>query len=121
MTTSVLDYIFRDLAISYLGRHDLSHVKPEELLAESGPRHPLSRPLSKGQSYGMVLEQDAQDVIDEELTQAANRPLPTKSAQEIAREQGYTGDSCPVCGHFTMVRNGTCLRCSTCGSTTGCS
>ncbi len=31
MTTSLIDYIFRELAISYLGRHDLAHVSPEDL------------------------------------------------------------------------------------------
>ena len=35
--------------------------------------------------------------------------------------KGYEGDPCPVCGNFTLVRGGTCLRCETCGSTTGCS
>jgi ribonucleoside-diphosphate reductase alpha chain len=35
--------------------------------------------------------------------------------------QGYTGDECGECGNFTMVRNGTCLKCDTCGSTSGCS
>ena len=35
--------------------------------------------------------------------------------------QGYTGNSCPECQNFTMVRNGTCLKCDTCGGTTGCS
>ncbi|MBN2511074.1 MAG: adenosylcobalamin-dependent ribonucleoside-diphosphate reductase [Spirochaetales bacterium] len=38
-----------------------------------------------------------------------------------ARLQGYEGDPCPSCGHFTLVRNGTCLKCETCGGTTGCS
>jgi ribonucleoside-diphosphate reductase alpha chain len=38
-----------------------------------------------------------------------------------ARVKGYEGDPCPVCGYFTLVRNGTCLKCETCGSTTGCS
>ncbi len=38
----------------------------------------------------------------------------------LARMQGYEGDPCPVCGHLTLVRNGTCLKCETCGSTTGC-
>ena len=114
MTTSVLDYIFRDLAISYLGHHDLAHVKPTDLVAEN----PLARPLSRGQVYGLTVEPD--EPVDKGLTEAANRPSP-KTAQEIARTQGYTGDACPVCGHFTMARNGTCLRCTTCGSTTGCS
>ena len=31
MSTSVIDYIFRDLALRYLGRTDLVHVAPEEL------------------------------------------------------------------------------------------
>jgi ribonucleoside-diphosphate reductase alpha chain len=39
----------------------------------------------------------------------------------LARMQGYEGDPCSVCGHLTLVRNGTCLKCLTCGSTTGCS
>jgi ribonucleoside-diphosphate reductase alpha chain len=38
-----------------------------------------------------------------------------------ARMQGYDGESCPECQNFTLVRNGTCLKCNTCGSTTGCS
>ena len=41
--------------------------------------------------------------------------------REDARLQGYTGDSCPECGNFTLARNGTCLKCATCGATTGCS
>ena len=38
-----------------------------------------------------------------------------------ARMKGYTGEACGECGNFTLVRNGTCLKCDTCGSTTGCS
>jgi ribonucleoside-diphosphate reductase alpha chain len=38
-----------------------------------------------------------------------------------ARMKGYVGEACPECGNFTMVRNGTCLKCETCGGTTGCS
>ena len=38
-----------------------------------------------------------------------------------ARMKGYEGESCSECGNFTMVRNGTCLKCDTCGSTSGCS
>jgi ribonucleoside-diphosphate reductase alpha chain len=43
------------------------------------------------------------------------------SESEVARMKGYVGDACPECGHMTLVRNGTCLKCVTCGSTTGCS
>jgi ribonucleoside-diphosphate reductase alpha chain len=38
-----------------------------------------------------------------------------------ARAKGYEGEACGDCGNFTLVRNGTCLKCDTCGSTTGCS
>ena len=38
-----------------------------------------------------------------------------------ARMKGYEGDPCSECGNFTLVRNGTCLKCDTCGSTSGCS
>lgn len=51
-------------------------------------------------------------------------PPPADSAyseRKLAKLKGYTGDECPDCGNFTMVRNGTCLKCDNCGSTTGCS
>ena len=38
-----------------------------------------------------------------------------------ARAKGYEGEACGECGNFTLVRNGTCMKCDTCGSTTGCS
>jgi ribonucleoside-diphosphate reductase alpha chain len=43
------------------------------------------------------------------------------TAARAAREKGYTGDPCPECGHLTLVRNGACMKCQTCGATTGCS
>ena len=42
-------------------------------------------------------------------------------ARAEARMKGYVGEACPECANFTLVRNGTCLKCDTCGSTTGCS
>ena len=38
-----------------------------------------------------------------------------------ARMQGYEGDPCGECGNYTLVRNGTCMKCNTCGGTSGCS
>jgi ribonucleoside-diphosphate reductase alpha chain len=38
-----------------------------------------------------------------------------------AKMQGYEGDPCGECGNYTLVRNGTCLKCNTCGGTSGCS
>jgi ribonucleoside-diphosphate reductase alpha chain len=95
MSTSVLDFIFRDLAISYLKRHDLGQVKPEDLDATATQP---SRKKDAGQKSARVSE-----------------------GHRTARLKGYEGDPCPVCGHLTLVRNGTCLKCETCGSTTGCS
>jgi predicted RNA-binding Zn-ribbon protein involved in translation (DUF1610 family) len=58
---------------------------------------------------------------------AAARPTPARAADDvatkrsIAKMKGYVGDACGECGNFTLLRNGTCLKCDTCGSTTGCS
>jgi ribonucleoside-diphosphate reductase alpha chain len=47
------------------------------------------------------------------------RDLHVKRAE--AKMKGYEGDACGTCGNFTLVRNGTCMKCNTCGSTSGCS
>jgi ribonucleoside-diphosphate reductase alpha chain len=52
---------------------------------------------------------------------AAQVASQSQAAFTTARQKGYTGDPCPECGHLTMVRNGACLKCQTCGATTGCS
>ena len=56
-----------------------------------------------------------------ETSSAASQQSVTESRIKQARMQGYEGESCPECQNFTLVRNGTCLKCNTCGSTTGCS
>jgi ribonucleoside-diphosphate reductase alpha chain len=52
-------------------------------------------------------------------------PAPTEDLRleriRAARMKGYEGDSCDECGNFTLIRNGTCLKCDTCGATSGCS
>jgi ribonucleoside-diphosphate reductase alpha chain len=101
MTTSVLDLIFRDLALSYLGRTDLVQVKPDDLIATTTNRSTGHRDDVNGNGHGEVA------ALDNEV--------------HVAKMKGYEGDPCPVCGHFTLVRSGTCMRCDTCGSTTGCS
>jgi len=42
-------------------------------------------------------------------------------ARTKARLQGYEGEACGDCGNYTLVRNGTCMKCNTCGATSGCS
>ena len=188
--TSVLDYIFREMAVSYLGRHDLAHVPPisdedlggSEIGAKPGmapdPAQIISRVTSTGFVRGQLarlvvvhsnavrkidahteeahLHEEAggnanvEDVLSElnqQVTDAAAGPSPAanpigsalanlqahfveepKAPRNVyahraveARLKGYEGDACSACGNFTMVRNGTCMKCDTCGSSNGCS
>ena len=49
-------------------------------------------------------------------------PMPSEADRRAeARMKGYVGEACGECGNFTLVRNGTCLKCDTCGATSGCS
>jgi ribonucleoside-diphosphate reductase alpha chain len=125
MSTSVIDYVFRELAITYLGRTDLSHVAEEDLRNDTlgakiahGPVSPHSGPRAEPPATPPVTARAAVPVSGGSggLDQAK-----ALSASEMARLKGYEGDPCGDCGQFTMVRNGTCLKCITCGTTTGCS
>lgn len=57
-----------------------------------------------------------------ELAKQTNevRRILAKMAEQ-SKAMGFTGNTCPECGNFQMVRNGTCEKCSVCGATTGCS
>jgi len=199
--TSVLDYIFREMAVSYLGRYDLAHVQPsddEDLgdgVGEGSADRPAARDqaqiISKVTSSGYVRgnlsrlsvvrgntvakidalaveevlhdhhhhhEHEVEDELDPELevevamaqitaqvseaagagvmealgarlattaTAAASKAGDARNAQAKraaeARLKGYEGDACGACGNFTLLRNGTCMKCDTCGGTSGCS
>jgi len=229
--TSILDYVFRELAISYLGRHDLAHVNPGDVGAtaiggepqsapQPGPEASVSHGLVRGRRLSVVDRgADAigggggsraaggggsspatvtalashgpmaqignavralaaqpspatgykRDVAaspalrtglaepatapalrpasaeTSPATQPASRPADsgltfraagsnaraesgsstsgpaTSDLRAAAKLRGYQGDACGECGNFTLVRNGTCLKCDTCGNTTGCS
>ncbi|SPJ22457.1 vitamin B12-dependent ribonucleotide reductase [Palleronia abyssalis] len=151
--TSILDYIFRELAVSYLDRSDLAHVKPEGQAfddlgrgEEEGKRNFRDLPDSGGSSPLDVLRQVASTgylrgrapkelVIlqghksetvtvsqsDAVAVQTVDTPAPVADARSKAKMQGYEGDPCGECGNYTLVRNGTCMKCNTCGGTSGCS
>jgi ribonucleoside-diphosphate reductase alpha chain len=128
MTTSVLDFIFRDLALSYLGRTDLVQVKPDDLISTSMNKNGAGQPggaqqsASGGaQSASGGAQQSASGGARHEGNGARGELVPLENDVHVAKMKGYEGDPCPVCGHFTLVRSGTCMRCDTCGSTTGCS
>ena len=129
MSTSLIDFVFRELAISYLGRYDLAHVDPEQVvnpttglrpssqapgLAAAMPSLPTGTPLPFPEATGVA-------PAPEPVLVAVSGARSAVSAAQAAREKGYTGDPCPECGHLTLVRNGACMKCQTCGATTGCS
>jgi ribonucleoside-diphosphate reductase alpha chain len=203
--TSILDYIFRELAVSYLSRFDLAHVDPREAgfdalgkgVAEGKPAigTPAARYVSKGLTRSrtdkLVVMQGGGNAGAEVRSGSSERgsgvpsslagdgqgggatsprpPAPAAPASRVtalaggaaaspalraepeqklspterlealpwtqpesearpvaaqraeARAKGYEGEMCGECGNFTLVRNGTCMKCDTCGSTTGCS
>ena len=133
MTTSVIDYIFRELAVTYLGRDDLAHVPAEDIMSRKmRPSEEAEQARQKAKRVDPEQSPDSDD-DSEASAETVAQPEPSQQAQaaddddsyqsdyEKAKELGYTGDSCPECGSMTMVRNGTCQKCITCGSTTGCS
>ncbi|MBE9635845.1 vitamin B12-dependent ribonucleotide reductase [Salipiger mangrovisoli] len=146
--TSILDYVFRELAVSYLDRTDLAHVKPSgasfddlgrgeedglgnvEELSESAATRSLEV-LKHISSSGYLRKRLPQELsalgtlISEERPAAASMTVTTSAlamdARTKARMQGYEGEACGECGNYTLVRNGTCMKCNTCGGTSGCS
>ncbi|MBB5572333.1 MULTISPECIES: vitamin B12-dependent ribonucleotide reductase [Rhizobium] len=206
--TSILDYVFRELAISYLGRHDLAHVDTSDFSntalgrgVSEGKADVVSKGLTRGYKPTLVptsgerqagevkgsataaparassgatitsiagntarklepagaistsevvafkrdYEERAKELAEEiaeelanETAEASTALFTDKAADEAATAkteakkleserrarsimQGYTGNMCTECQNFTMVRNGTCEKCDTCGATSGCS
>ena len=133
MASSMVDYIFRALAIEYLGREDLGQVKTPDSTEFPEDPHPAVRDRGK-----QLPLQDAREESNVEAVQAAAEFVES-SAQMIPEmfPQGGTavatspaqialsqmmGDApmCDECGHIT-VRNGSCYRCLNCGASLGCS
>ncbi len=125
MATSVIDYIFRELAVSYLSRNDLAHVSRDEAEKEKDfpfTYHGGNLENEESETRGKIMILDKSESSTSLRTiNVDSSSLQQKRSVDNARQQGYTGDICPECGSITMVRNGTCLKCNTCGATTGCS
>ncbi|MDP2082837.1 MAG: vitamin B12-dependent ribonucleotide reductase [Pseudotabrizicola sp.] len=169
--TSILDYIFRELAISYLDRTDLAHVKPtgasfDDLGRGDDEGKPNVAPVNDAaatrglevlrqiSSTGYLRKRLPQELVVLQggmgATALANGTDPVSvlntlvpqarmasfsettstyaigtatsmDARTKAKMQGYEGDPCGECGNYTLVRNGTCMKCNTCGGTSGCS
>jgi ribonucleoside-diphosphate reductase alpha chain len=164
MATSVLDYLFREVAISYLGRDDLAHVQPEDMMPDTtggGDKEAnlpeihaqaieaLNRITSRGfvrktdlTAYTSAMSQIGQgapvasggQVTNVQVVETGTVQTAVKVDGNVrvavedrldkireARAKGYEGDPCGDCGNMTLVRNGTCMKCVTCGATSGCS
>jgi ribonucleoside-diphosphate reductase alpha chain len=130
-STSIIDFIFRDLAINYLGRYDLAHVKPEDLEKEDEDNmlDSIEGPVPAEYYVRKPTEVQVTSHGVEELPSSASQ-LSADSGEAFdeyamlyteARLKGYEGDPCPECGSLTLLRNGACLKCDSCGATTGCS
>ncbi|MEE3270376.1 MAG: adenosylcobalamin-dependent ribonucleoside-diphosphate reductase [Candidatus Thermoplasmatota archaeon] len=115
MASSLVDWIFRELAIEYAGRDDLAHVAVEDF-----DQFSISKPEIT--DVGVMRTEGEKREIQMTLD-AAIAPLQDEGmrARQAARERGFTGDICDDCGSSQMQRSGTCLKCADCGSTTGCS
>ena len=164
MSTSILDYVFRELATSYLGRNDLAHVEPNEDRFDSLGRGTDEAEPANTNAIGSRRDDSLSKVMGLASTgyirtnlyvlpradggptggEATSRleagevsigaaaamtmaAVPTDTGDgrldqvRQARMKGYLGDNCSECGNFTLVRNGTCKKCDTCGATDGCS
>ena len=184
--TSILDYVFRELAVSYMERFDLAHVDPTEGGFDAlGKGVEEGRPATEGRYVSKGLTRSRTDRLKvmqggadlnpsspaaggsageagrggavsnvTSLSSASPRGeisgsvalkaepeqklSPTQALEQMqwskadpkavaaerraeAKAKGYEGEMCSECLNFTLVRNGTCLKCDTCGSTTGCS
>ena len=117
MASSLVDWIFRELAIEYAGRDDLAHVAVEDFNQFS-----ISKPemTDEGVMRTEGEKREVQMTLDATVAPLQERDEEARAIQ-AARERGFTGDICDDCGSSQMVRNGTCLKCNDCGSTTGCS
>lgn len=140
MSTSIIDYIFRELAIAYLGQKELAQVNPDDLRGDSVAQDPectddeptdpstitttrIDPGLFPAQqniaNSGMAGHDRGNGTISHRLELKQEVPVTTEIA--IAYQKGFEGDPCPSCKQFKLVRNGLCLVCCYCGETTGCS
>ena len=137
MATSIIDYIFRELAVTYLGRDDLAHIGPLDLsgtgleggAGEPGAWHAAGNEPGNGHGAAVALRESALYPPPGVAPAAVPGQLPLPqfafAGQQVTAAEahyfGFEGDACVECGQMMMVRSGTCLKCMACGATSGCS
>jgi hypothetical protein len=119
--TSILDYLFRELAVSYLGRSDLAEVEPDtsggigrgvasEKILQDDPARFISKGFSRGQLPDNVV------MLTADMRKAKADERETGPEPDVLPPDSYDGDPCPDCGHFTVVRlSDGALDCQACG------
>ncbi|WP_417470188.1 hypothetical protein [Maricaulis sp.] len=136
--TSILDYLFRELGVSYLGRDDLAELSPDAadqgglgkgVAEEKLAQHDAARLISKGFSRGQVPDNivmfanAARKVASGQAGGNATGEtevldtLPAARDSKIRDVSLYSGDPCPDCGHFTVVHSENAHRCDACNWT----
>ena len=148
---SILDYIFRELAIEYLDRTELAHAIPSSFNSDnekSSANNPQQithnqtglTELNKEDAVGSLVNQlvDAKELQSSHNTVTAvaggtnivkmreyvapsSSMTNTNTLNVATQKAAYSGDVCVDCGNYTLVRSGTCMYCASCGATTGCS
>jgi len=121
--TSILDYLFRELAVSYLGRNDLAEVQPDMtggigrgVAKEKIVQEDALRFISKGFSRGQIPDNVVMLTADMRKAKADEKEAEAPTAIETLPPDSYDGDPCPECGHFTVARlHDGSLDCQACG------
>jgi ribonucleoside-diphosphate reductase alpha chain len=121
--TSILDYIFRELAVSYLGRADLAQMDPFDARgdglskkatdAESAARL-ISRGFSRGASPDNLVMLRPRAAVENLRDRREPVPAPTRPTTT-----GYRNEPCSACGHFTVEQTGKCAACGATGEASG--
>ena len=125
--TSIVDFIFRLLALEYLGRTDLVHVKPEQSA--------LAKPVNEkgeGQTPPAATVEEGtfttfngnghltpQNGVEDRLDIDLETLVPVGMDDQMSQLMG-DAPFCSECGHLT-VRSGACYKCLNCGNSMGCS
>lgn len=117
--TSIVDFIFRELAITYLGREDLAHVKAEDM-PQALDSASVEGDERADREAGARSETESRPRSANVSVSGPMRAAIT-SRRDNAKARGYTGNFCVACGSDRMVRAGSCERCDSCGETSGCS
>lgn len=112
---SVVDAMFRELAITYLKRDDLAHVQPEEVNGYAAADRDAVRSIAQG--FGL-----SPKLIGEVSTGNYAAAVVATTDAVGGRDRGYTGNRCPNprCRAFALVRAGACEKCDNCGEQSGC-